>query len=63
MDVNYATNTLVPKSYVDASISAIPSPDLSAYVPKSGATMTGPLLLAGNPSNNSEATTRAYVDA
>lgn len=37
--------------------------DLNEYLPKSGGTMTGPLILSGNPSGNLEAASKQYVDS
>lgn len=39
------------------------APDLNEYLPKSGGTMTGPLILSGNPSSNLEAASKRYVDS
>ncbi len=39
------------------------APDLNEYLPKSGGTMTGPLVLSGNPSGNLEAASKQYVDS
>ena len=39
------------------------APDLNEYLPKSGGTMTGPLILSGNPSRNLEAASKQYVDS
>lgn len=39
------------------------TPDLNEYLPKSGGTMTGPLVLSGNPSGNLEAASKQYVDS
>lgn len=36
--------------------------DLAGYVPTSGGTMTGALLLKGPPEGDNEAATKAYVD-
>ena len=34
----------------------------NTYLPLSGGTMTGPITLPGNPTNNLEAATKQYVD-
>lgn len=39
------------------------TPDLNEYLPKSGGTMTGPLVLSGNPNGNLEAASKQYVDS
>ena len=54
----------VSKSYVDTAIAAaIGSPlDSSAYVLKSGDTMTGPLVLPGDPVSALQASDKNYVD-
>jgi hypothetical protein len=54
--------------YVDPSgppgqwVIAAPQPDLSTFIIKSGDTMTGPLVLPGNPTLNLQAATKQYVD-
>ena len=40
----------------------IPASQASTYVPKAGGTMTGPLVLPGNPSAALQAATKQYVD-
>ena len=55
------------KQYVDQAISRaalgeLPQ-DVSAYVLKSGDTMSGPLTLPSDPSSALQATTKSYVDA
>jgi hypothetical protein len=54
----------VSKSYVDTAIAAaVGSPlDSSAYVLKSGDTMTGPLVLPGDPVSALQASDKNYVD-
>ncbi len=57
----------VSKQYVDqaiarATLGATPQ-DASAYVLKSGDTMTGPLTLPGDPASGLQAATKNYVDA
>jgi len=42
---------------------AAPQPDISAFVSKSGDTLTGPLTLSGNPTANLHAAPKQYVDA
>jgi len=42
---------------------AAPQPDISAFVIKSGDTLTGPLTLSGNPTANLHAAPKQYVDA
>ena len=37
--------------------------DLSAYLPLEGGTMNGPLFLSGDPTNDSHAATKKYVDS
>ena len=37
--------------------------DLSAYLPLEGGSMNGPLFLAGDPTNDSHASTKKYVDS
>jgi hypothetical protein len=44
-------------------VSAMPLPDLSAYIQKSGDSMTGPLVLPGNPTSALQAAPKQYVDA
>jgi hypothetical protein len=39
------------------------TPDLSGLLPKSGGTMTGPLILAADPTGPLQAATKEYVDA
>lgn len=48
------------KQYVDSEIAAI---DYSAFLQKSGGTMTGSLILDADPSLNLEAATKQYVDS
>jgi hypothetical protein len=55
----------VSKSYVDTSIAsalAVHPLDSSAYVLKAGDTMTGPLVLPGDPSSALQAADKNYVD-
>ncbi len=58
----------VSKTYVDQAIAravttgAVPA-DASAYVQKSGDTMTGALILSGNPTTGMQAANKNYVDA
>jgi len=56
----------VSKSYVDTAIAAAiaghPVDPSSPYVLKGGDTMTGPLVLADDPSTPSQAATKNYVD-
>ena len=58
-----------PKQYVDAADSALSGTvntvvaSLNNKVSKTGDTMTGPLILYGNPANNLEPATKQYVDA
>src|SRR5271166_2143101 len=49
----------VGKSYVDSSIAAIEG----NYLPLAGGTMTGALVLDGDPTGSSQAATKHYVDA
>jgi hypothetical protein len=49
----------VGKSYVDSSIAAIEE----SYLPLTGGTMSGPLVLEGDPTGSSQAATKHYVDA
>ena len=57
----------VSKSYVDtaiaAAISGQPLGDTSPYVLIAGSTMTGPLVLPGDPTTTNEAANKHYVDA
>ncbi len=54
----------VSKSYVDTAIAAaVAGPlDSSAYVLKAGDTMTGPLVLPGDPVSSLQASDKNYVD-
>lgn len=54
----------VTKSYVDAAIARaqLAPLDSSPYVEKSGDTMTGPLVLPGDPSTPQQAADKSYVD-
>lgn len=56
----------VSKSYVDAAIAAAvtghPLDSTNPYVQKAGDTMTGPLLLSGDPTSSVQAATKNYVD-
>jgi hypothetical protein len=52
-----ANNHLTNKLYVDTATS-----DINLKVDRSGDTMTGPLLLAGDPTVNAEAVNKGYVD-
>ena len=47
---------------VNSKIAAITIPNTSNYVLKSGDTMTGALILAADPNQNLQATTKQYVD-
>jgi hypothetical protein len=49
----------VSKGYVDSSLAAL----TSTYVPVTGATMTGPLTLASDPTSDLQAATKRYADA
>lgn len=49
----------VSKSYVDSSIAAI----TGNYLPLTGGTMSGTLVLSGDPVASSQATTKHYTDA
>ena len=53
-------NDAVNKSYVDAAVANVGS---GAYVSISGATMTGPLTLPGDPVGPNQAADRHYVDS
>lgn len=58
----------VSKQYVDQAIAralvAVPNSDPSIpYVEKVGDTMTGPLILSGDPTQALQAATKSYVDA
>ena len=44
-------------------VQASPTPDTAKYLEKSGGTMTGPLVLSGNPTAPEQAANKAYVDA
>ena len=37
------------KKYVDDKVAAIPTPDFTPYLQKSGGTMTGAIVLSGAP--------------
>jgi lysophospholipase L1-like esterase len=56
----------VSKSYVDTAIAAAvaghPLDTSNPYVQKSGDTMTGPLVLSGDPTAPAQAATKSYVD-
>ena len=73
--VSAVRNTVLPtsvalqtatKSYVDAAIAAAvagtPITGTMPFVARSGDTMTGPLVLAGDPTASLEATDKHYVD-
>jgi len=65
LPVSVAMQT-VSKSYVDSSIAAAVagnSGGSTAYVLKSGDTMTGPLTLPANPTSALQAATKQYVDS
>lgn len=58
----------VSKQYVDqaiarAALTGVVPDDASPYVEKTGDTMTGPLVLPGNPTSGLQAATKNYVDA
>ncbi len=57
----------VSKSYVDTAIAAAvsgqPVDAASPFVIKNGGTMTGPLVLAGDPVSSNQAADKQYVDA
>lgn len=58
----------VSKQYVDqaiarAALTGVVPEDASPYVEKAGDTMTGPLVLPGNPTSGLQAATKSYVDA
>ena len=58
----------VTKQYVDqaiarAALTGVVPADASPYVEKAGDTMTGPLVLPGDPTSGLQATTKNYVDA
>lgn len=74
MGIDTALGTKEPSGTAAAIISAhngAPDPhpqyakdqDLLSYVAKAGDTMTGQLVLAGDPTSNLEAATKQYVDA
>ncbi|MBT9331880.1 glycosyl hydrolase family 28-related protein [Paracidobacterium acidisoli] len=48
----------VTKSYVDSSVAAA----TNNYVPLTGATMSGPLLLSSDPTSQNQAATKHYAD-
>lgn len=57
----------VSKQYVDqaiarAALTGVVPNDASPYVEKAGDTMTGPLVLPGNPTSGLQAATKNYVD-
>lgn len=59
-----AGSHLTNKTYVDAKVaSGVSAADLSAYVPKTGATLTGHLAYGGTPTAVNHLTNKAYVDA
>lgn len=51
------------KAYVDTKVASISVPDTSGFVLKSGSTMTGSFILAGNPSVANEAVNLAYLNS
>jgi hypothetical protein len=58
----------VSKQYVDqaiakAALTGVAPDDASPYVLKAGDTMTGPLVLPGDPSSSLQAATKGYVDS
>jgi hypothetical protein len=57
-------NQFATKTYVDSAVNGlvIPDPDLTPYLLKSGGTMTGDLVLRGDPVEENEASTKKYVD-
>ena len=63
--VNSADALKADKTYVDAQLATkmTPAQADTAYVNVNGDTLTGPLLLAANPSVNLGAATKQYVDA
>jgi hypothetical protein len=55
----------VSKQYVDNAIAAVQTGtplDSSIYVPTAGGTMTGPLVLPGDPASTNQAADKHYVD-
>jgi hypothetical protein len=54
--------TLKPSQKFTASLNTGASGTSGSYLPLSGGTMTGPIVLPGDPANPSEATTKNYVD-
>lgn len=49
----------ISKNYVDSSLAAL----ASTFVPINGATMKGPLTLAGDPTSDLQAVTKRYADS
>jgi hypothetical protein len=60
MPTPVAATDAVNKAYVDTALSTVGA---GSYVSKSGDTMSGPLLLSGDPTSPNQASTRHYVDS
>jgi hypothetical protein len=59
---NNLTATLTPAQKFTASLTSGTSVAGGPYLPLTGGTMTGPIVLPGSPANTNEATTKNYVD-
>jgi hypothetical protein len=58
-----ANNTGLPEAPYDSFAYGRINEEWNRVLPLSGGTMTGPLILPGNPTNSSEAVTKGYVDS